>query len=317
MPSKPQWLTTDPNMTDNRFVLDKLEFYITNVCNLTCGDCNRYNNYKFSGWQRWDQYQDILEQWSKKIRVIHPILLGGEPLLNPDITKWITGVRKFWPDDGGVQILTNGTRLNHVAGLYDVLVNDNWIGVTVHAPEDREPILQEIRKFLKHPLEETAVNNTHHNGMWTNYTFVDANQKHLHVGMADKFYNSNLIRSPGGTFRFYNSNPEVAHENCSFRRFKNYHMIDGKIYKCGPAALMPKFVKQNKFELSQEDWDLLNSYQPLTVDSTDEQMQDFFSNIDEVIPQCKFCPEHYQYKTIEFSDLKKSWKISHHEDTIY
>ena len=94
-------------------------------------------------------------------------------------------------------------------------------------------------------------------------------------------------------------------------------MIDGKIYKCGPAALMPKFVEQNKFELSQPDRDLLNSYRPLTVDATDEQMQDFFSNIDCVIPQCKFCPEHYQYKTIEFSDLKKSWKISHHEDTIY
>ncbi len=300
-------------MTDNRIILDKLEFYITNVCNLTCGDCNRYNNYKFSGWQKWDQYQDILQQWSKKIAIRHPIILGGEPLLNPDVVKWTTGIKKLWPDYSGVQILTNGTRLNHVAGLYDVLVDGNWVGVTVHDKQDQELIFQEIRKFLKHPIKETSREDD--NSMWSDYKFVDSNQTYIHVWLSDQFVSSNLIPSPDGTFRFYNSNPDAAHENCTFRRFKNYHMIDGKIYKCGPAALMPKFVEQNKFELSQTDRDLLNAYKPLTVDATDEEMQDFFSNIDNVIPQCKFCPEQYQYKTIEFSDLKKSWKIVNRENT--
>jgi len=300
-------------MTDNRIVIDKLEFYITNVCNLTCGDCNRYNNYKFSGWQKWDQYKDTVEKWAKKIAVKHSVVLGGEPLLNPDVVKWTNGIRKLWPEYSGVQILTNGTRLNHVSGLYDALVDDNWIGVTVHDKQDQELIFQEIRKFLKHPIKEITKEDD--NSLWSDYKFVDSNKNYIHVWLSDKFVSSNLIQSPDGTFKFYNSNPEVAHENCTFRRFKNYHMIDGKIYKCGPAALMPKFVEQNKFELSQDDRDLLNSYKPLSVDATDEEMQDFFNNIDNVIPQCKFCPEQYQYKTIEFSDLKKSWKINNREDT--
>lgn len=35
--------------------LDYMEFYITNVCNLTCTGCNRFNNYKFKGFQRWTE----------------------------------------------------------------------------------------------------------------------------------------------------------------------------------------------------------------------------------------------------------------------
>ena len=34
--------------------LDYCEFYITNVCNLSCNGCNRFNNYKFRGFQRWE-----------------------------------------------------------------------------------------------------------------------------------------------------------------------------------------------------------------------------------------------------------------------
>ena len=39
--------------------LNYAEFYITNVCNLNCTECNRFNNYHFSGHQRWDDYSDV------------------------------------------------------------------------------------------------------------------------------------------------------------------------------------------------------------------------------------------------------------------
>ena len=82
----------------NRITIDKIEFYITNVCNLTCSGCNRYNNYKFAGWQNYDDYADIIQQWSKKINLIKPVILGGEPLLNPTINKWVEGLRAAWPE---------------------------------------------------------------------------------------------------------------------------------------------------------------------------------------------------------------------------
>jgi hypothetical protein len=301
------------NSPATKISIDRLEFYITNVCNLTCGDCNRYNNYKFSGWQKWNDYKDVLEQWSKKITIKHPVILGGEPLLNPDICKWSVGIRALWPWASGVQILSNGTRLNQVPGLYRSLVHDNWIGITIHSADDRDAIFREIRKFLKHPIQETAKVNDP--TLWADYAFVDSFNRKIYVWMSDIFVNSNLIPSANGTFKFFDSDPDTAHENCTFRKFKSYHMIRGKIYKCGPVALMPEFVKQHRFDLSSEDLDLLNSYKPLTVDASDEEMHDFFNTVDNVIPQCKFCPEQYTFKSIEFSNLKKSWKIMTHEDT--
>jgi hypothetical protein len=298
-------------MTDDRILIDRLEFYITNVCNLTCSNCNRYNNYKFSGWQRWDDYADILTEWAKRIDIRHPVILGGEPLLNPDINKWITGINCLWPAHAGVQILSNGTRINQVSGLYDTLINGNWIGITVHSRDDLEEIISRIRQFLVHPIREFKDPSL----VGSDYSFIDANGKFLHVWISDKFVSSNLIQRSDGVFEFYNSNPDIAHENCTFRRFKNYHMIRGKIYKCGPVALMPEFAAQHKFDLNNEDIELLNSYHPLAVDEFDTRGLEFFDTIDNVIPQCKFCPEQYKTVEISFTDLKKSWKINKNENT--
>lgn len=289
-----------------RYLFDRLEFYITNVCNLTCNGCNRYNNYRFSGWWSWAEAEPVLERWAEKIDIRHPVILGGEPLLNPDIVKWIEGVHRLWPDHSGVQVQSNGTRIDCVRGLYDALdpKTGNWIGISIHNPDDREEIFTRIRNFLKHPIQETA-DKSHPIG--SDYQFVDSNKNYVHAWMSNKFVQSNIIERDG-RYTLYQSDPERAHENCTFRRFKNYHMIKGKIYKCGPAALMPEFDDQYHFDLSDEDRAIMRGYQPLTVEDYDIRGADFLAHIDDMIPQCKFCPEDYVYQPITFSDIKKPWK---------
>ena len=293
-------------MTDNRIVIDRLEFYITNVCNLTCNGCNRYNNYHFKGWQSWDEAEPILTEWSKKIAIKHPVILGGEPLLNADIVKWITGLRKLWPEYSGVQVQSNGTRIDRVKGLYEALnpSDGNWLGISIHNPADKEEIFNRVRNFMQGPIVETQDPN---HPIGSHYQFVDRNNLQIHAWMSDKFVQSNIIAMPNGRYRLYNSNPEAAHEICTFRRFKNYHMIRGKIYKCGPAALMPEFDDQFTFDISAADRELLHSYKALSVDEFDQRGREFLDHIDDVIPQCKFCPTEYHYKPITFSDTKKPW----------
>ena len=297
---QPILLQISNNMT--KLLLDRLEFYITNVCNMTCDGCNRFNNYKFSGWQSWEEAEPVLTEWAKKIDIKHPVILGGEPLLNPDIVKWISGLRRLWPNHSGVQVQSNGTRIDRVKGLYDTCVDGNWIGVSLHTDDDREEIFQRIRNFLKGPIVETQ-DPTHPIG--SKYQFVDSNKTYVHVWDNSIFYQSSILEEPLGKFSLHNSNPDVAHEQCTFRRFKNYHMINGKIYKCGPVALLPEFDEQHTFEISDEDRKLLNSYRPLTVDAYDTQGEEFFRNIDNVIPQCKFCPENLECKPITFG-IKKT-----------
>lgn len=235
--------------------------------------------------------------------------MGGEPLLNPDICKWISGLSKLWPV---VQILTNGTRLTKTPGLYDTIGSRSWIGITIHRQDDVDDILQQVRQFLRPPIVETC-GHDHHTG--SQYQFIDAGKRKVFVWVTDTFVSSNIIPLSGNRYKFYNSNPDTAHANCTFSKFKNYHMIRGKIYKCGPVALMPEFAEQHDVDLDAADRMLLNSYQPLSVDQFDTNGKDFFASIDHTIPQCKFCPEQYQSHKIEFSNLKKTWKINTNENT--
>jgi len=287
-----------------RILIDKLEFYVTNVCNLTCSGCNRYNNYKFAGHWTWADAEPVLEKWAEKIDIQHPVILGGEPLLNPDIVAWINGIRRLWPRYSGVQVQSNGTRLDLVKGLYEALDpwEGNWIGISLHADEHREPLFARIRNFLQHPITETQ---DPADPIGSRYQFIDINKRKVHVWVNDTFVQSNIIEQPNGRFGLYNSNPDLAHENCTYRRFKNYHMIRGKIYKCGPVALMAEFDNQYQFDISAEDRAIIHAPgRGLGIDEWDSRGADFLANIDCVIPQCKFCPETYDYKPITFSTLK-------------
>lgn len=287
-----------------RILIDRLEFYITNVCNLTCSGCNRYNNYKFAGHWTWAEAEPVLTRWAERIDIRHPVILGGEPLLNPDIVTWINGIRRLWPRHSGVQVQSNGTRLELVKGLYEALdpQQGNWIGISLHADEHREPLFARIRNFLQHPIKETE---DPADPIGSRYQFLDANKRKVHVWRNDTFVQSNIIEQANGRFGLYNSDPDRAHENCTFRRFKNYHMIRGEIYKCGPVALMAEFDEQYKFDISEEDRAIIHAPgRGLSIDEFDTRGAEFLANIDNVIPQCKFCPETYDYKPIVFSTLK-------------
>jgi len=299
-----QW--PDDTPTDPRRYIPNVEFYITNVCNIACANCNRYNNYNFKGHQLWKDYEPVYQAWSEKIRLQKITILGGEPLMNPSVCDWIRGLNRIWKKR--VQILTNGTRLNHVPGLYDSLISyipsdgpiaytGNWIGISVHNINELDRYFDEIHKFLKGPVKILAGKNTkdeNGNTTWgADYAFEDLNGLHIHVWIYDSFYNASIHRNSKGNLTLHNSIPEEAHGECGMVKYKNYHFIRGKLHKCGPVGLMPEFDQQHTLDISAEDRVLLNSYQPLQIAEFDQRGADFISHIDDVIPQCKFCPSNF------------------------
>ena len=291
-----------------KYHLDKLEFYITNVCNLTCSNCNRYNNFHFRGWAAWDDYADNLRQWAEKIHVQKPVILGGEPLLNRDIVKWVRGLQELWPNSFAVQIQSNGTRIDRVPGLYEELANgkDNWIGVSIHDQADKEELFARIKNFLQGEIKITQDSNS---PVGSAYQFEDSNRVQVHVWNNDTFGTSNISRTPDGKYTVMRSDPDRAHENCSFRKWKNYHWINGRIYKCGPVALMPEFDQQFGLDLTDEERGIMHQDQGLGVEQWDQRGVEFLDNIDKVIPQCRFCPETTDYSPVRFDTSKKSWRI--------
>ena len=287
---------------DDRITINKLEFYITNGCNLTCSNCNRYNNYKFAGWQNYDDYAEIIQRWSKKINVVKAMILGGEPLLNPSINKWIEGIRTTWPDGYSPEIITNGTRLDLVDGLYDTCrKHGSWVAVSVHRDADIAPLTARIRNFLTPPIQEgpALLSNTN-----SDYQFIDSNFVQVHIWKNFDFLQNNIIERPDGTRTLWKSDPAVAHAICPQVLHKNYHFINGKIYKCGPAPLMAEFDQQYPFDISDEDRDIIHTDPGLSIDEFDEHGEEFFKNIDNPIAHCKFCPDTFGWHPIEFSNIK-------------
>ena len=269
--------------------IKKVEFYITNVCNLTCEYCNRFNNLNFKGWQDWNDYKDIYARWSDLLEIDQIVVMGGEPLLNPSICDWAKGLSKTW--GRFVQILSNGTRINHVKNFYDTLRNHNvWIGVTLHNLDHAESIIAEVERFLQPPVNK--IFGKENNTIGAEMVLIDSNGIRIPFWITDSFLQNAILRDNNGAWTLHDSDPVAAHEICVFAQAKSYHFIRGKLYKCGPVALLPELDTQIGLQLSQQDRILLNSYKPLTLENFDSYHKEFFDKLDDPIPQCKFCPSY-------------------------
>lgn len=134
--------------------INGVEFYITNVCNYNCVDCNRLNNYYFSGHQYWKDYADTYSEWSKKLDIKNIGILGGEPLLNPSLPDWLVGLRTLWPDSN-IVILTNGTRLDYWDQLYNILNQYNIsLSIQLHARTRYHDMVNELDSWLCGPVHK-------------------------------------------------------------------------------------------------------------------------------------------------------------------
>lgn len=162
----------------------KIEFYITNVCNYNCDNCNRLNNYYFSGHDVWKDYEHVYQKWSSLIDFEEITILGGEPLLNPSLDQWIIGIRNFWPN-ATINLLTNGSRLNYwyKRGLFDLLsLTNTKLQICLHNRSRRDSFLLEIKSYLKDPEISTVADlskwvlsyNTVKDESWPNcYSYED------------------------------------------------------------------------------------------------------------------------------------------------
>lgn len=306
---------------DGRYFFPKIEFYITNVCNLTCEHCNRFNDHDFRGWQKWSDYESCYQEWSRYVDFGHVTLLGGEPLLNPTVIDWILGINRIWKKP--VHILTNGTRLEHVTGLYDTLLGDkspypevqevfrlsqqkNHVGISWHRSDGTHELDRLVKNFLGSP----CVTNSEYGMVKYNNAFrVWHNQDSIYIAawIQDEFEHSSIRRTTAG-LTLHDNDVEQAHSACTFVQNRNYHFIRGALYKCGPVALMPEFDQQNPLLITEQQRAVLNSYQPMTATRLEQDLHHFLENIDQPIPQCRFCPVEKDMRRI-YAGTKKNRSI--------
>jgi organic radical activating enzyme len=133
-----------------KYNISECNFVITNVCNLNCPECNRFNNYNFSGNYYWKDNDETYKKWSKRIDFGKINILGGEPLANKDYKNWAIGLREHWPHSK-ISIITNGTLIKfNDDKFYNFLKDYNIdIEIVLHNADMSDVGMQKIKALQK------------------------------------------------------------------------------------------------------------------------------------------------------------------------
>lgn len=301
-----------------KYKLDYVEFYVTNVCNLNCHNCNRYNNFPFSGHYHWDDYWDEYNRWSKIIDTNHICILGGEPFANPEILHWLHGIAALWTDSK-ISIVTNGYYFDRWPTLYQELLQYQGrcsIQVSNHHWSNIRDDLEKIRTWFPSSVKTTLL---YDNKIWykryqaarfadwpsceTVESFFSSSESFQEICYQQGCHPTQIF-----TTKFEDDNQIIVDFVPQFY-FQpialNYHpgtdkirlnhsspskavdiciskkchtFLHGKLYKCPTMAILPEFLDQFDIDADQKDVALLQKYVPASVDWTKDQMKKFIED---------------------------------------
>ncbi len=200
--------------------LSYLELHLTDHCNLNCKGCGHFSQLAdkwFADISVFEKDMQRLAQLFSNISVMR--LMGGEPLLHPEMTKFLVASRKHFPK-ANISVVTNGLLLHKMMNTFwQTCSNQNiTIDITVY------PIKPDIEKINK-----IARNNS----------------VKLNINEINTF------------FSFYNlkgdSTPREAMRECH-RLYYCPFLRDGKIYICAFPAVVHYFNSEFKTSIPQSDY---------------------------------------------------------------
>ncbi|SEF66604.1 4Fe-4S single cluster domain-containing protein [Butyrivibrio sp. Su6] len=133
-------------------MLPYLEFHVADHCNLNCADCEHYSGLVeepvFPDFNKFEKDISKLKFFIEDIGLIR--ILGGEPLLNPEIVRYIKLVHKIYPDSA-IHVVTNGLLLRNMPDSFFQALKDcgNNSGIWVSYYPVMQDKIEEIRSFLE------------------------------------------------------------------------------------------------------------------------------------------------------------------------
>jgi hypothetical protein len=261
------------------FLEPTLEIYITNECNLSCSNCNRFNNHDFQGHYYWEDYAEDFEKWSSRINAKFLTIIGGEPSLNPGLETWTKNLRRLWPKTT-IMIQSNG-----IGSVYKNRIpwwdkyQVSW-AVSLHDLSMSPKLLQNWNSVGQSFA-----------GMISAYEFTPA-----------------TVQPTASGFRVHDSDPNRAFDVCNMRT--SHTMFQGKLYKCPITALLPIFCQQHNVEMTDQQQQLINQYQPLSADCSEEELQKFAADRNTPISQCNLCPEKNAFSKVVLGPRPTKSKVS-------
>ncbi len=222
----------------NDFVMKHIEIHIAEHCNLKCKHCYHFSCIAQKEFYDLDKFKQDMKQMSFvfKRRLSHLQLLGGEPLLNPQINEYVKISRKYFPNTR-IGITTNGILLDDMNESFWKTLNENDVSIV--------PSIYPIKINWKSILDKAEKYDVK---LYASYkTNEKLTQDNIEKNRKTSFSKIKL-RQKG-------SNDTVHQLNCK-KRFIRYVMQEGKLYICPTVAYIRHLNKKfnTNFVVTEDDY---------------------------------------------------------------
>lgn len=246
------------------FDIRQLEIHLSHSCNLQCDGCQHFTDYKLGGNVPFEIGSTWIQNWSQRVRPARFKLLGGEPLLNPDVDLYLIFARKCWPDTRLI-LTTNGLLLPKMTDRFAHAVRLSGAVVYVSKHSTEPEYLKKLERGIDWLIEKNLSFN------------VDS-------GALSGWYRGYL--GHGNDARpFDDGKPRQSWEVCHAKYCMQ--LFDGRIWKCAPVAYWDLFSK--KFPgVNKAAWQKFFDYGGVGLNADDSELAAFLWRQDE--PICGLCP---------------------------
>jgi sulfatase maturation enzyme AslB (radical SAM superfamily) len=253
-----------------------LQFYIGNVCNLTCPNCASFNNYAFKGQFDWKNTEPFAKQWSEILEPIELAILGGEPFTNINLDEWVHGLLKYFkaPD---FRITTNGTFIERDI---ERILQYTHLGVNIEISSHSYEHYCQQTKFIEQFYPIVSV-------LEDRRIYKNDSPGFIEVRDASSFFNISIKNVANKTFYMHNSDPIKAHAACLVSDC--HYVVHGRLYQCVLTRTAALFAEQ--FKLDDYSTDLVSKINSISPFDSKETVDTFLNNITSPCAQCALCPE--------------------------
>lgn len=137
-------------------LLNFLEVHLVDHCNLNCKGCSHYSPLSPEHFMDINKFEKNFNILSKKLRIKNIRMMGGEPLLHPDISLFIASGRKAFPK-AKLSIVTNGILLPEMPQSFWDSCRDNNLIIAL----SKYPATEKIFSGFIDLIENNAVKVGH------------------------------------------------------------------------------------------------------------------------------------------------------------
>lgn len=205
--------------------------------------------------------------WNQKIVPNNVRVMGGEPLLHPDIVEIIRMTRNDWPDSS-VELLTNGLMIAKMQEPFFSVIRENGVNV-----------------LISHHFDDPEFNRIFDAGV----NLLKFHGIEPHVLQCNWFWAKSYRLNEVGQAVPFRSIPEKAWQNCFVKGYCTT-LLDNKLYCC-PQLGCAAYAR--KMGYIGADWDIVFEYQPLLPECSHEELESFIHQGG--CQQCCICPEVFEY----------------------